>query len=115
MAALDAQIQQAVIAVDTARVTLGYTKVVAPMAGTVGRHCGARSQTVNAVQAAPTIVKLADLDTMTVKAKISEADIVQVHPGQKVYFTVLGAPAHRYYATLRAVEPAPTRSPPTRR
>ena len=62
---------------------------------------------MNAVQAAPTIVKLADLDTMTVKAQISEADVTQVHEGQKVYFTILGAPEHRYYAKLRAVEPAP--------
>ena len=33
--ALDAQIQAAKIAVNLARVTLGYTKVIAPMAGTV--------------------------------------------------------------------------------
>jgi membrane fusion protein, macrolide-specific efflux system len=105
--ALDAQIRQAVIAVDTARVTLDYTKVIAPMDGTIVAIVTPEGQTVNAVQAAPTIVKLADLDTMTVKAQISEADVIRVRPGQKVYFTVLGAPQHRYYATLRTVEPAP--------
>ena len=105
--ALDAQIKQAAIAVDTARVTLGYTKVLAPMNGTVVAIVAPEGQTVNAVQAAPTIVKLADLETMTVKAQISEADVTRVHPGQKVYFTILGAPEHRYYTHLRAVEPAP--------
>ncbi len=105
--ALDAQIKQAAIAVDTARVTLGYAKVVAPMDGTVVAIVAPEGQTVNAVQAAPTIVKLADLETMTVKAQISEADVTRVHPGQKVYFTILGAPEHRYYTHLRAVEPAP--------
>jgi macrolide-specific efflux system membrane fusion protein len=107
VAALDAQIRAASIAVDLARVTLGYTKVVAPMAGTVVAIVAPEGQTVNAVQAAPTIVKLADLETMTVKAQISEADVTHVHPGQTLYFTILADPAHRYYAKLRAVEPAP--------
>ena len=107
VAALDAQIRQAVIAVDTARVNLSYTRVVAPIDGTVVAIVAPEGQTVNAVQAAPTIVKLADLETMTVKAQISEADVTRVHPGQKVYFTTLGNPAHRYQAILRAIEPAP--------
>jgi len=105
--ALDAQIHAAQIAVDLARVTLGYTKVIAPMSGTVIAIVTPEGQTVNAVQAAPTIVKLADLETMTVKARISEADVPNVHPGQGLYFTILADPIHRYYARLRAVEPAP--------
>jgi macrolide-specific efflux system membrane fusion protein len=107
VAALDAQIRQATVQVDTARVTLGYTKVIAPMAGTVIAIVAPEGQTVNAVQAAPTIVKLADLETMTVKAQVSEADVTRVHAGLKVHFTILGAPERRYEATLRAVEPAP--------
>jgi macrolide-specific efflux system membrane fusion protein len=107
VAALDALIRQAVIAVDTARVNLSYTKVIAPIGGTVVAIVAPEGQTVNAVQAAPTIVKLADLSTMTVKAQVSEADVMRVHPGQKVYFTTLGDPERRYEARLRAVEPAP--------
>jgi len=105
--AVDAQIRAAKIAVDLARVTLGYTKVIAPITGTVVAIVTPEGQTVNAVQTAPTIVKLADLETMTVKAQISEADVPHVHPGQSLYFTILGDPSHRYYAKLRAVEPAP--------
>ena len=107
VAALDAQIRQAMIAVDTARVNLGYTRVLAPIDGTVIAIVAPEGQTVNAVQAAPTIVKLADLSAMTVKAQISEADVTRVHVGQKVYFTILSDPTRRYEATLRAVEPAP--------
>jgi macrolide-specific efflux system membrane fusion protein len=107
LAALDAQIRQAVIAVDTARVNLGYTKVVSPIDGTVIAIVAPEGQTVNAVQAAPTLVKLADLETMTVKAQISEADVTRVHAGQKVVFTILGSPERGYGARLRAVEPAP--------
>jgi len=107
VAALAALTRGAVITVDTARVNLGFTKVTAPIDGTVVAIVATEGQTLNAVQSAPTIVKLADLSTMTVKAQISEADVTRVHLGQKVYFTTLGSPDRRYYATLRAVEPAP--------
>jgi macrolide-specific efflux system membrane fusion protein len=107
LAALDAQIRQAAIAVDKAKVDLGYTNIVAPMDGVVVGVVAKEGQTLNAVQSAPTVVKLARLDLMTVKAQISEADVIKVHPGQIVYFTILGDPERRFYARLRSVEPAP--------
>ncbi|GAA3904536.1 MULTISPECIES: efflux RND transporter periplasmic adaptor subunit [Gibbsiella] len=105
--ALDAQIVQAQIAVSTAQLNLGYTKITAPMDGTIVAIPVEEGQTVNAVQSAPTIAKVAKLDTMTIKAQISEADVVKVKAGMPVYFTILGEPDKRYHATLRAVEPAP--------
>lgn len=105
--ATEAQIAQAKIAADTAQVNLGYTKILAPMDGVVVAIVTQEGQTVNANQSAPTIIKLALLDTITVKAQISEADVVRVKTGQKAYFTILGAPEKRYYTTLRTMEPAP--------
>lgn len=107
MEASDAGISQSKIAVDTARVNLGYTQIRAPMDGTVVALIAQEGQTLNANQTAPTILKLAQLDKLTVKAQISEGDVVRVKPGQQVYFTILGEPDKRYYATLRSVEPAP--------
>ncbi len=107
LAATAALIKQASVAVDTAGVNLGYTEIVAPIDGVVVAIQTKQGQTVNAVQSAPTIVKLANLVTMTVKAQISEADVVRVHPGQVVYFTILGDPDRRFYAHLRGIEPAP--------
>lgn len=107
IAALDAQIVAATIDVDTARVQLGYTSITAPMDGVVVAVVTKEGQTVNASQSTPTIVKLAQLDTMTVKAEVSEADVVHVTPGRKVYFTILGEPDTNYEATLRSIEPAP--------
>ncbi|MDH2401855.1 efflux RND transporter periplasmic adaptor subunit [Bradyrhizobium sp. SSUT18] len=104
---LDAQIIEAEVAVETARVNLGYTRIVAPIDGTVLSIVTQEGQTVNAVQSAPTIVVLGQLDTMTIRAEISEADVVRCRPGQKVYFTILGDPAHRYEAKLESIEPAP--------
>jgi len=103
----EAQIAQVRIAADTAQVNLSYTRILAPMDGVVVALVAQQGQTVNANQNAPVIIKLAMLDTITVKAQISEADVVRVKPGQKVYFTILGAPEKRYYTTLRNVEPAP--------
>jgi macrolide-specific efflux system membrane fusion protein len=107
LSALDAQIRQAAIAVDKAKVDLGYTNIAAPIDGMVVGVVAKEGQTLNAVQSAPTVVKLAKLDVMTVKAQISEADVIKVHPGQVVYFTILGDPDRRFYGRLRSVEPAP--------
>lgn len=107
IAALDAELAQAEIAVDTARVNLGYTRITAPMDGTVVAVIAREGQTLNANQQAPTIVRLAQLDTLTVKAQISEADVIRVQPGMPVYFSILGEPDRRFHARLRSVEPAP--------
>lgn len=105
--AIDAQIQQAEINVEAAQLNLDRTKIVAPSDGTVVAVSVEVGQSVNANNSSPTIVKLANLDKMVVKAEISEADVPRVEPGQKVYFTILGDPDTRIDATLRAVEPAP--------
>ena len=62
--ALEAQIRQAVIKVDTAKANLGYTRIVAPMDGVVIAIVTEEGQTVVSAQSAPTILKLADLDTL---------------------------------------------------
>lgn len=107
IAQLKAQIIQAKITVDTAKVSLGYTRITAPMDGTVVALVSKEGQTVNASQTTPTIITLARLDLVTIKAQISEADIPRVKPGLKAYFTILGEPDHQYTTTLRAVEPGP--------
>ena len=105
--AYDAQIRQASISLDTARVNLGYTKMLAPIDGTVIAIILEEGRSVNAVQSAPTVLKLATLDTILVRAQISEADVVRVKPGLPAYFTILGDPLHRYETKLRAIEPVP--------
>ncbi|NWJ27140.1 efflux RND transporter periplasmic adaptor subunit [Rhizobium sp. RM] len=105
--ALDAQIEEAQVAVETAQANLDYTRITAPIAGTVLSIVSQEGQTVNATQSAPTIVILGQLDSMTVRTEISEADITRVQPDLPVYFTVLGEPNKRYEATLASIEPAP--------
>ncbi len=108
LAAANAQIRQANLTLNTAQTNLGYTRIVAPMDGTIVAIVTEEGQTVNANQSAPTIVMLAQLDKMTVSAEISEADIAKVTEGQEVYFTTLGDSGTRHYAELRTVAPAPS-------
>ncbi|WP_324059315.1 efflux RND transporter periplasmic adaptor subunit [Aeromonas caviae] len=105
--ALNAQRVQAEIAVDTARVNLGYTRILAPLSGTVVAMPVEEGQTLNASQSTPTLLKIAQLDTMTVEARISEADVIKVRVGMPVYFTILGNSQRRFEGSLRAIEPAP--------
>jgi macrolide-specific efflux system membrane fusion protein len=104
---LNAKLIQAQIEVDKKKVDLGYTRVVAPMDGIVIAVVTQQDQTVNSSQSAPTIIKLARLDVMTIKAQISEADITRIFPGQKAWFTIFSEPDKHYDATLRTVELAP--------
>lgn len=104
--ALKAQVEAARIAVDTAQVNLGYTRITSPIDGQVVSIVTEEGTTVNANQSTPTILIVAQVDTMTVKASISEADVTSVKPGQKVYFTILGEPDRRWDTTLRSIEPA---------
>jgi macrolide-specific efflux system membrane fusion protein len=107
IAALDAQIMQAVVSVETARVNLDYTRITAPIDSTVLAVVTQEGQTVNAVQSAPTIVILGQVEVMTIRAEISEVDVIKVRPGQSVYFNILGDPDRRYAAALDSIEPAP--------
>lgn len=107
LAAVEASIRQARIQVETAQIDLGYTRITAPIDGTVVGVLVEQGQTVNSAQTTPTLVKVAQLDQMTVKAEISEADVVNVKRGQPLYFTILGAPNQRFTSTLASIELAP--------
>ena len=105
--ASEASRAQAQIAVESARVALERTRILAPVDGTVVAIVVREGQSINANQSSPTLVKIADLDTMVIKAEISEADIIHIRPGQKASFSLAGEPGRSYRATLRALEPAP--------
>ena len=104
---LEAQIKEAAVKVDTARVQLGYTRITAPIGGTVLLVAAQEGQNVNAVQSAPTIAVLGQIDRMLVRAEISEADAPKVKIGEKAVFTILGAPQRQWEATLQSLDPAP--------
>lgn len=108
VAELESQIRQAQIAVNTAETNLGYTKIAAPLDGTVVAVPVEEGQTVNANQTTPTIVQIADLSRMEIKIEIAEGDITQVRPGMDVDYTILAEPGVTRRAVLDSIDPGLT-------
>ncbi|MDR0703135.1 MAG: efflux RND transporter periplasmic adaptor subunit [Azoarcus sp.] len=106
--ALRAQIEQTESSLRGDTANLQYARVLSPMSGTVVSISARQGQTLNTNQQAPTILRVADLTTMTVQTQVSEADISRLNPGMKVYFTTLGNQNKRWYGTLDQIEPTPT-------
>lgn len=92
-----------------AQVRLGYTRITAPMDGTVVSLPVQVGQTVIAVQITPVMLTLADLDTITVRTKVPEADIQTVQVGQVARFTTLAGEGQFYEGKLRVIQPVPER------
>lgn len=107
IAAFKAQIDQTTATLKGDEANLGYTKIHAPMAGTVVQQIAYEGQTLNANQSAPIVVRIADLDTMTVWAQVAEADIPRIKAGMDAYFTTLGMPDRRFEGKVQQVLPTP--------
>jgi macrolide-specific efflux system membrane fusion protein len=105
---LKAQIDQVQASMRVEEANLKYTKIYAPMAGTIVSITARQGQTLNTNQSAPTVLRIADLSTMTVQTQVSEADVSKLRGGMQSYFTTLGSQGRRWYGQLRKVEPTPT-------
>ncbi|CRN03346.1 MULTISPECIES: efflux RND transporter periplasmic adaptor subunit [Pseudomonas] len=102
-----AQIRQARASLRSDEAELGYTRIYAPMAGTVVAVDARVGQTLNAQQQTPLILRIAKLSPMTVWAEVSEADIGHVKPGMSAYFTTLSGGSRRWTSTVRQILPIP--------
>ena len=105
--ALEAQIEQAQSSLDEDKTNLNYTKIYAPMNGTVVDQSVEEGETINANQTTPTIVQVANLDIMTAKAEVAEADIMKLSQGTPMYFTTLGSGDRRWKGMTRQILPTP--------
>ena len=109
VAELKSQIRQTQIAINTSEADLGYTRITAPMDGTVVSIPVEEGQTVNSSQNTPTIVQLADLSKMLNKMQIAEGDMSKVKAGMHLTFTTLADNNKVRKATLEAVDPGLTK------
>lgn len=108
------QIQDATLAQRSAdlidkQLKLTFTRVSAPIDGEVVSIAVQEGQTVNAMQMAPTLLTLAQLDTMTVKARVAEAEIGLIRTAQTAHVTTLATNARRYEGKVRVIQPIPER------
>jgi len=102
-----AQILQAQASLRRDEAELGYTRIYAPMTGTVVAVDARVGQTLNAQQQTPLILRIAKLSPMTVWAEVSEADIGHVKPGMTAYFTTLSGGNRRWTSSVRQILPIP--------
>lgn len=104
---LEKQIQQSRASLLSEETELEYTRIYAPIAGTIVSIEMNEGRTLNANQNAPTILRIADLSLMTVEAEISEADIGNLSKGMEIYFTTLSGGTRRWTGELRQILPTP--------
>ncbi len=102
-----AQIQQTKSGLRGSEASLGYTRIHAPISGTVVAQTAKVGEMLNANQQTPIIMRIADLSIMTVQAQVTETDVTRLRIGMEVYFTTLGGGKRRFHGKLRQISPTP--------
>ncbi len=105
---LESTIKETEISLSTAETNLGYTKITAPLDGTIVSVPVKQGQTINAAMDTPAIVQIADLSQMEILIEISEGDISNIKPGVKVTYSILADLNDVYETTLRSIDPGLT-------
>ena len=102
--AAQASVVRAQANVDTAEKNLSNTKIVSPIDGVVLTRKVSEGQTITAGFSTPELFVVAqDLTKMQIEAKVSEADIVKIKPGQRATFTLDGYMGEKFEGTVRQV------------
>ena len=107
--AAKAQINQYQASLKTALTNLGYTKIIAPVDGTViSREIDLGSPVAASFQAPELFTIAQDLTKMQIEVSVSEADIGQVEEGQDVTYTLDGYPDSIFTGKVTQVRLSPT-------
>ena len=102
--AAQASVVRAQANVDTAQKNLSNTRIVSPIDGVVLTRKVSEGQTITAGFSTPELFVVAqDLTKMQIEAKVSEADIVKIKPGQRASFTLDGYMGEKFEGVVRQV------------
>ncbi|MFB3894847.1 MAG: efflux RND transporter periplasmic adaptor subunit [bacterium] len=103
-----ADVSKAKAALEQSELNLSYTRIIAPVNGTVISKDVEVGQTVAASLSAPTLFSIAeDLAKMQVVASIDEADVGRVKEGQKASFTVDAYPDKKFEGKVSQIRSNP--------
>ncbi|WP_297959011.1 efflux RND transporter periplasmic adaptor subunit [uncultured Campylobacter sp.] len=105
---IEAQIEQTKLQLSTAETNFDYTKITAPISGTIVSMPVEEGKTVNSNQTTPTIVKIADLSKMEIKMQIAEGDISKVKVGMDVEYSILSDLDNIKKAKIYKIDPGLT-------
>lgn len=100
-----AEVERARAALAEAELSLGWTVIRAPLAGTVASVSTYVGETVAASLSAPTFLTIVDLDRLEVRAFVDETDIGRVAVGQRATVRVDAFPGRELGAVVRAIFP----------
>ena len=104
-AVAEQQHKQALANLADAVTELGYTRIFAPIAGTVESVSTQEGETVAASFATPTFVTLLDLSRLEVWAYVDETDIGRIRRGQRAAFSVDTYGDYEFRGQVTAIYP----------
>jgi HlyD family secretion protein len=102
----EAAVDQAKASLKQAEISLGYCTIRSPVKGVIVDRRVNVGQTVVSSLNAPSLFLLAkDLRRLQIWASVNEADIGNIHPGQKVTFTVDAFPNEKFQGIVAPDQP----------
>jgi RND family efflux transporter MFP subunit len=91
-----------------AEVNLSYSKITAPISGTIASVSTQEGETVASSFTTPTFVTVIEDDALELVAVVDEADIAAVNAGEPVVFTVEAYPSRELSGTVQRINPTAT-------
>jgi membrane fusion protein (multidrug efflux system) len=98
-----AALDQAHAGLADANLKLSYTRIVAPISGTVG-HKPVRTGAY--ITVGTTLLSIVPLDKLYVRANLREAQLARVRPGQLVRIAIDALPSHTFTGSVESLGPA---------
>lgn len=103
----ESRLKQAQAKTRESEILLGYSKIVAPVSGTIASISTYEGETVAASLAAPTFVNIIDLARQEVQTYVDETDIGSVKVGQKAMFKLESYSDVEIEGVVNAINPKP--------
>ena len=104
---LRSEIEQSLASLASEEALLGYSRIYAPIGGTVIDVRMVEGQTLIATQQTPVIMEIADMETMWIEALVPEADISRIAPGMETQVLAVGGGVRQWEAKLGQILPNP--------
>lgn len=99
----EAALKQAQASLADANLRLSYTRIMAPISGTIGQKA---ARTGAYVTVGTTLLSIVPLDKLYVRANFRETQLARVRPGQPVRITVDALPGQVFSGTVESLGPA---------
>lgn len=104
--AAEALIRQAEATLEKEELNLSHCRIYSPLDGMVISVAVSEGQILNNNQTVPILMRVANLDTMTMHAAVSEVDIGQVKVGMEAFFSTSANPDELHSVRVKRILPS---------